>query len=479
MQRQMKKIIPQDLARILKNHKQWLRSDGKEGTRADLIKTDLSGTDLSEANLMLAELSGSQLSGSNLLLVDLSQANLSDADLSGADLSGADLLLTNFARADLSRADLSVVDLSGATLSHARLTGAILIQADLSGATLKGADLSGADLSGANLTSADLAGANLSQARLPKANLQGANLTGANLLLANTYAAEFTGADLTRLTVDSLTMTQFSPDLIHRFQRTFQIINLDYSSQFSLVRQMDFPPAYHLAGLSFLNYFGAFLVQKLPEESIKVRIEVRAQTVTLIIETPNEAAKHKTEEFLEIFGLVIQGKLIPEALSDNQLEIERLKQLFRHSENLLEGESIAQKTEPDSGVNKALDIHWLREYVGSRFQHMEHIEYRTLGPGDLRGNVAAYASGFRKFLGFIKTLMGQNEEIRPELTVLFEKLSLESPRGVDIEKVKKSLSAIQSKSPNRYHELSALFSDLSFNESGSPWGEILSDLFRR
>lgn len=476
----MKKIIPQDLARILKNHKQWLRSDGKEGTRADLIKTDLSGTDLSEANLMLAELSGSQLSGSNLLLVDLSQANLSDADLSGADLSGADLLLTNFERADLSRADLSVVDLSGATLSHARLAGAILIQADLSGATLKGADLSGADLSGANLSSADLAGANLSQARLPKANLQGANLTGANLLLANTYAAEFKGADLTRLTVDSLTMTQFSPDLIHRFQRTFQVINLDYSSQFSLLRQMDFPPAYQLAGLSFLNYFSAFLVQKFPEENIKVRIEMRAQTVTLILETPNEAAKNKTEEFLEIFGLVIQGKLIPEALSDNPLEIERLKQLFRHSENILKGEHRALQSESDAGSSEpALDIGWLRDYVGGRFQHMEHIESRTLGPGDLRGNVAAYASGFRKFMGFIKTLMGQHEEIRPELTVLFEKLSLESPRGTDIGKVKKSLSAIKSKSPKRHKELSALFSDLSFNESGSPWGETLSDLFHR
>lgn len=474
----MKKITPDDLARVLNKHKLWLRSEGKQGVRANLIQADLSGTDLSEANLMLAELSGSHLSGSNLLLVDLSQADLSNADLSGADLSGADLLLTNFEGADLSRADLSVVDLSGATLSHARLGGAILIQADLSGATLTGADLTGADLSGANLSSADLTGANLSQARLPRANLQGANLSGANILLANTYAAEFNGANLTNITVDSLTMAQFPMDLIQRFQRSFQVVNLDYSSQFSLLRQMEFPLSYQLAGLSFLNYFGAFLVEKFPEERIKVRIEMRGRAVTLVIETPNKAAKNKTEEFLEIFGLVIQGKLVPEALSDHPLEIRRLQSLFLHSEKLLESEQKSLSAAGGSETDEpALSIEWLREYVGSRFQHMEHIETRAFGPGDLRGNVAAYATGFRKFLGYLKTLMGHNEDIRPEVTVLFEKLSLESPKETDIEAVQKSLLNIQKKSPKRFKELSSLFSDLDFTKSGSPWGKTLEDLF--
>ena len=69
------------LNKILDEHKKWLRTNGKEGQRANL----------SSANLRSANLSCANLRSANLSCANLSCANLSYADLSYADLSSADL----------------------------------------------------------------------------------------------------------------------------------------------------------------------------------------------------------------------------------------------------------------------------------------------------------------------------------------------------------------------------------------------------
>ena len=102
---------------VLEQHLLCIRSDGKEGRRADLSKANLSKADLSGADLSRANLSGADLSGA-----DLSKADLSGADLFRADLSKADLSKANLSGADLSKANLSGADLSGADLSKADLT---------------------------------------------------------------------------------------------------------------------------------------------------------------------------------------------------------------------------------------------------------------------------------------------------------------------------------------------------------------------
>ena len=116
----------EELNAILKNHKLWLETNGREGVRADL----------SDVNLREA---------------DLSSADLREADLRGADLRGADLRHVNLRGADL----------SGADLRHVNLRGADFKWADLSDVNLREADLSSADLSSAYLRGADLCGANL------------------------------------------------------------------------------------------------------------------------------------------------------------------------------------------------------------------------------------------------------------------------------------------------------------------------------
>ena len=100
-----------ELNRILKQHRLWLDTNGREGAQADLRG-----------------------------------ANLRHADLRDADLRDANLLGVYLWDADLRGADLGCAKLQGANLWDANLQGANLWKADLQGANLLGANLQGAQL---------------------------------------------------------------------------------------------------------------------------------------------------------------------------------------------------------------------------------------------------------------------------------------------------------------------------------------------
>jgi len=68
-----------DLEEILREHRQWIDSEKKAGTRANLDHANLSGANLTGANL--------------------TDANLTNANLFGADLTGAYLYAANLDRA--------------------------------------------------------------------------------------------------------------------------------------------------------------------------------------------------------------------------------------------------------------------------------------------------------------------------------------------------------------------------------------------
>ena len=97
-----------DLDKIIKNHKIYLETDGKEGQKAYLTDVDLTDAYLTDANLTNANLTNANLTNANLTNVDLTNANLTNVDLYNANLTGVDL--TN-------------VDLTKASLSHVYLTG--------------------------------------------------------------------------------------------------------------------------------------------------------------------------------------------------------------------------------------------------------------------------------------------------------------------------------------------------------------------
>ena len=92
-----------ELKTILKHHKLWIQSDGREGERANLMGAYLAGANLQGANLQGAYLRGASLQGVNLQGAYLAGADLQGADLQDADLEDANLqgakFSTNFKKA--------------------------------------------------------------------------------------------------------------------------------------------------------------------------------------------------------------------------------------------------------------------------------------------------------------------------------------------------------------------------------------------
>lgn len=182
-----------DLEEILREHRKWVVSGKKAGTRANLSGANLTHTDLSHATLTDADLSDANLTdadlrGANLFLADLTHANLSDAKLIAARLQQANLTHARLFKADLSDADMLLANLTGATLQQANLTRARLHQANLTGAYLGDANLTNATLFLADLTHADLSRANLTNAFVESANFDRAIFEPASLPLVRVIA---------------------------------------------------------------------------------------------------------------------------------------------------------------------------------------------------------------------------------------------------------------------------------------------------
>jgi hypothetical protein len=121
-----KELQPGELAGIVKGHRLWLESGGKEGKRADL----------SDKKLHVGfELKGVYLRG---------------AILNGADFENADLTDTNFQRAELRRANFGKTALRRTNFREADLQNANLEEANF----LLSTQLAGADVTGAKLPQA-------------------------------------------------------------------------------------------------------------------------------------------------------------------------------------------------------------------------------------------------------------------------------------------------------------------------------------
>jgi uncharacterized protein YjbI with pentapeptide repeats len=90
-----------ELAAVLDQHRLWVESAGKNGSRgdfsgaalacADLTGVTLQGALMQKANLRGADLSMANLRGANLVEADLRETNLLGAEFSGANLMGANL----------------------------------------------------------------------------------------------------------------------------------------------------------------------------------------------------------------------------------------------------------------------------------------------------------------------------------------------------------------------------------------------------
>ena len=198
---ELRQISDEELQQVLAEHKKWLVSEGKEGKRANLRKTDLSGRDLQKTVLNKANLYKAEFVGSNLRKVEIENGNIQKANFYYANLQKANLSLSDFRKADLSNSNiwkgqLWKINLQKAELWSANLRKANLNDANLGKANLGIADIENSDLKGTNLQNANLWGSNFSKTRAFQADFNGADLRDANFIEAKLYNANFRSANL-------------------------------------------------------------------------------------------------------------------------------------------------------------------------------------------------------------------------------------------------------------------------------------------
>lgn len=169
--------VGKTMEELLRAHKKWIRSFGKDGEQLDLSGFDLRDVlnlkryPLTAIKATHATFIHQDLSGADLQSVYCDHSDFRDCKLQDADMRGSSFRNSNFARSNLNDAvlcpleferhdknkHLKRTDISGSNFSHASLSGAdmrhcIMMGVDLTHAVLSGCDLRGADLSGAILT---------------------------------------------------------------------------------------------------------------------------------------------------------------------------------------------------------------------------------------------------------------------------------------------------------------------------------------
>lgn len=208
---ELREISDEDLQEILEEHRKWVESDGTEGKRADLRKTNLDGRNFEGVILKRAYLQGAYLRGANLARADLTEANLFHAKLQSTpigktNLSNTILIGANLQEANFYQAFLASADLRRATLMQANFQEAHLLNANLRMAKGKGTDFRNANLEESKLQNADLREAKLQGAHLKKSNWTDADLRSANLKGADLAGVEHvSGVKLGGANLDGVT----------------------------------------------------------------------------------------------------------------------------------------------------------------------------------------------------------------------------------------------------------------------------------
>ncbi|MCP4350543.1 MAG: toll/interleukin-1 receptor domain-containing protein [Desulfobacterales bacterium] len=310
------------------------------------VKLDLQEANLQEANLQEANLQGIDLQRANLQRADLQRANLWMANLQEANLQEADLQRTDLQEANLQRANLQGTNLQGTNLQRADLQGADLQGADLQ--EIKGrsrnivANLQEVDLQRANLQRAKLHGAyfyeaNLRESNLTEADFEKANLERADLQLANIERIYLQDANLKFLRINSESLSHIPESIRQQYGKTWLVTSQvrKEDTEKLIIRSIKFPPEYHQAGISILNYFGTVLRKKYPDVKATVQIKQEGLKVTMIID-PVEGEREIIEKALDEYGLVVTGKMTPEKFTHDNLLLIELKSEMRAAQNKIE-----------------------------------------------------------------------------------------------------------------------------------------------
>lgn len=151
----------------IRHHEEWVKSQGKDGSKMDLQFKDLNRIEFICDSLEKACFRGCKMGGAYfdavLREVDFVEVCGENVDFSSLDCGGADFFNAFLPHADFMDANLGMASFKCADLSEAKFEGANLETADFFNANLKNANFIGVrTLEGATFYGADISGAKLS-----------------------------------------------------------------------------------------------------------------------------------------------------------------------------------------------------------------------------------------------------------------------------------------------------------------------------
>jgi hypothetical protein len=165
----------------------------------------------------------------------------------------------------------------------------------------------------------------------------------------------------------------------HVFDDYFRLLREERDTINHIIRSIEFPPEYHQAGLSVLNYFGTLINQRYPEIPVTVRIEQEGLKVRLTIQTP-EGHRDIVEQTLQAYGLIVTGRMAPEELLENPYQVMALKHKLdmvamelRHTRELLQSAERYNEQQQGRVLSLEADVTHLRQFVGSSLQHNQEL----------------------------------------------------------------------------------------------------------
>src|SRR5690606_35131916 len=147
--------LDQPLARLIKDHRSWVATVGKEGSQLDLSGYDLRILlSLAGEKLTALKAVGARWCGMDLTDIQLQSANLDESDFRSCFLRGGDFRATSLKKARFSHADLRNADFSPLFFEKAGQKVASVCHMD--GANMRYANCSGAKMKQASFRDADV-----------------------------------------------------------------------------------------------------------------------------------------------------------------------------------------------------------------------------------------------------------------------------------------------------------------------------------
>lgn len=243
-----------------------------------------------------------------------------------------------------------------------------------------------------------------------------------------------------------------------------------------IIRSIEFPPEYHQAGLGILNYFGTIVRQKYPSHAIGVRIEQEGLKVRMVIETP-EGMKDQVEQTLDEYGLVVMGKMAPEAFMSDPLQVLQLQNKLeltqtelRMTQNVLQ---LTQKNYEGRMVSLELETRNLQRRVVS-------LESETRYLRGLLGTSLQHAPDERQMLQpLIDRLSDQHNEA---FTLAFDTLKKVVDRGLtemDKPAVTDALTTVRRYEPDVFDKFADFCRGASMGATGNLLAKWIPDIINR